>query len=156
LINIIGLGNCGNNILNTISKFKDKSINLISLQKDMQILLLSKSDINIEIKSGFTKQLDEILENSSKVFIIGASAGTTSNEYIPFLFDSLNSFQIEYKIILITPFSFENKGMKSDTLISKLEDKKNLIVFENNKITALKEEFEKMDKEIYQLILENI
>ena len=46
--------------------------------------------------------------------------------------------------------------MKSDTLISKLEDKKNLIVFENNKITALKEEFEKMDKEIYQLILENI
>ena len=156
MINIIGLGNCGNNILNTISKFKDKSINLISLQKDMQILLLSKSDINIEIKSGFTKQLDEILENSSKVFIIGASAGTTSNEYIPFLFDSLNSFQIEYKIILITPFSFENKGMKSDTLISKLEDKKNLIVFENNKITALKEEKKKMDKEIYQLILENI
>ena len=156
MINIIGLGNCGNNILNTISKFKDKSINLISLQKDMQILLLSKSDINIEIKSGFTKQLDEILENSSKVFIMGAPAGTTSNEYIPFLFDSLNSFQIEYKIILITPFSFENKGMKSDTLISKLEDKKNLIVFENNKITALKEEFEKMDKEIYQLILENI
>ena len=156
MINIIGLGNCGNNILNTISKFKDKSINLISLQKDMQILLLSKSDINIEIKSGFTKQLDEILENSSKVFIIGASAGTTSNEYIPFLFDSLNSFQIEYKIILITPFSFENKGMKSDTLISKLEDKKNLIVFDNNKITPFKEEFEKMDEEIYQVILENI
>lgn len=156
MINIIGLGNCGNNIFNTISKFKDKSINLISLQKDVQILLFSKSDINIEIKSGFTKQLDEILKNSSKVFIIGASSGTTSNEYIPFLIDSLNSFQIEYKIILITPFSFENKGMKSDILISKLEDKKNLIVFENNKITPLKEEFEKMDKEIYQLILENI
>ena len=94
MINIIGLGNCGNNILNTISKFKDKSINLISLQKDMQILLLSKSDINIEIKSGFTKQLDEILENSSKVFIIGASAGTTSNEYIPFLFDSYIVLQL--------------------------------------------------------------
>ena len=156
MINIIGLGNCGNNILNTISKFKDKSINLISLQKDMQILLLSKSDINIEIKSGFTKQLDEILENSSKVFIIGASAGTTSNEYIPFLFDSLNSFQIEYKIILITPFSFENKGVNSNILISKLEEKKNLIVFDNNKITPFKEEFEKMDEEIYQVILENI
>ena len=156
MINIIGLGNCGNNILNTISKFKDKSINLISLQKDMQILLLSKSDINIEIKSGFTKQLDEILENSSKVFIIGASAGTTSNEYIPFLFDSLNSFQIEYKIILITPFSFENKVVNSNILISKLEEKKNLIVFDNNKITPFKEEFEKMDEEIYQVILENI
>lgn len=156
MINIIGLGNCGNNILNTILRFKDKSINLISLQKDVQILLLSKSDINIEIKSGFTKQLDEILKNSSKVFIIGASAGTTSNEYIPFLLDSLNSFQIEYKIILVTPFSFENKGVKSNSLISKLEDKKNVIVFENNKITPLKEEFEKMDKEIYQLILENI
>lgn len=156
MINIIGLGNCGNNILNIVSKFKNKSINLISLQKDVQILLLSKSDINIEIKSGFTKQLDEILKNSSKVFIIGASAGTTSNEYLFFLIDSLNSFQIEYKIILVTPFSFENKGVKSNSLISKLEDKKNVIVFENNKITPLKEEFEKMDKEIYQLILENI
>lgn len=156
MINIIGLGNCGNNILNTISEFKNKSVNLISLQKDLQILLLSKSNINIEIKSGFTKQLDEILKNSSKVFIIGASAGTISNEYIPFLIDSLNSFQTEYKIILITPFSFEKKEIKSDSLISKLEDKKNLIVFENNKITPLKEEFEKMDKEIYELILENI
>lgn len=156
MINIIGLGNCGNNILNTISRFKNKSINLISLQKDVQILLLSKSDINIEIKSGFTKQLDEILKNSSKVFIIGASAGTTSSEYIPFLIDSLNSFQIEYKIILITSFSFEKKEIKSDSLISKLKKEKNIIVLENNKITPLKEEFEKMDKEIYQLILENI
>lgn len=156
MINIIGLGNCGNNILNTISRFKNKSINLISLQRDVQILLFSKSDINIEVKSGFTKQLDEILKNSSKVFIIGASAGTTSNEYIPFLIDNLNSFQIEYKIILITPFSFEKKEIKSDSLISKLKEEKNIIVFENNKITPLKEEFEKMDKEIYQLILENI
>ena len=156
MINIIGLGNCGNNILNTISKFKDKSINLISLQKDVQILLLSKSDINIEIKSGFTKQLDEILKNSSKIFIICSSAGTISNEYLVFLIDSLNSFQIEYKIILITPFSFENKGIKSDSLISKVENKENLIIFENNKIIPLKEKFKKMDKEIYQLILENI
>lgn len=156
MINIIGLGNCGNNILNTISEFKNKSINLISLQKDVQILLFSKSDINIEIKSGFTKQLDEIFKNSSKIFIIGASSGTTSNEYIPFLIDSLNSFQIEYKIILITPFSFEKKEIKSDSLISKLKEEKNIIVFENNKIIPLKEEFEKMDKEIYQLILENI
>ena len=156
MINIIGLGNCGNNILNSVSKFKNKSINLISLQKDLQILLLSKSNINIEIKSGFTKQLDEILKNSSKVFIICASAGTVSNEYLFFLIDSLNSFQIDYKIILITPFSFENKGVKSNSLISKLEDKKNVIVFDNNKITPLKEEFEKMDKKIYQLILENI
>ena len=156
MINIIGLGNCGNNILNTISKFRNKNMNLISLQKDLQIFLFSKSDINIEIKSGFTKQLDEILKNSSKIFIICSSAGTISNEYLPFLIDSLNSFQIEYKIILITPFSFENKGMKSDTLISKLEDKKNLIVFDNNKITPFKEEFEKMDEEIYQVILENI
>ena len=115
MINIIGLGNCGNNILNTISKFKDKSINIIC-----------------------------------------SSAGTISNEYLVFLIDSLNSFQIEYKIILITPFSFENKGIKSDSLISKVENKENLIIFENNKIIPLKEEFEKMDKEIYQLILENI
>ena len=128
MINIIGLGNCGNNILNTISKFRNKNMNLISLQKDLQIFLFSKSDINIEIKSGFTKQLDEILKNSSKIFIICSSAGTISNEYLPFLIDSLNSFQIEYKIILITPFSFENKGIKSDSLISKVENKENLII----------------------------
>ena len=156
MINIIGLGNCGNNILNTISKFRNKNMNLISLQKDLQIFLFSKSDINIEIKSGFTKQLDEILKNSSKIFIICSSAGTISNEYLPFLIDSLNSFQIEYKIILITPFSFVNKGVNSNILISKLEEKKNLIVFDNNKITPFKEEFEKMDEEIYQVILENI
>ena len=156
MINIIGLGNCGNNILNTISKFRNKNMNLISLQKDLQIFLFSKSDINIEIKSGFTKQLDEILKNSSKIFIICSSAGTISNEYLVFLIDSLNSFQIEYKIILITPFSFENKGVNSNILISKLEEKKNLIVFDNNKITPFKEEFEKMDEEIYQVILENI
>lgn len=156
MINIIGLGNCGNNILNTISKFRNKNMNLISLQKDLQIFLFSKSDINIEIKSGFTKQLDEILKNSSKIFIICSSAGTISNEYLPFLIDSLNSFQIEYKIILITPFSFENKVVNSNILISKLEEKKNLIVFDNNKITPFKEEFEKMDEEIYQVILENI
>ena len=77
-------------------------------------------------------------------------------EYLPFLIDSLNSFQIEYKIILITPFSFENKGVNSNILISKLEEKKNLIVFDNNKITPFKEEFEKMDEEIYQVILETI
>ena len=156
MINIIGLGNCGNNILNTISKFRNKNMNLISLQKDLQIFLFSKSDINIEIKSGFTKQLDEILKNSSKIFIICSSAGTISNEYLPFLIDSLNSFQIEYKIILITPFSFENKVVNSNILFSKLEEKKNLIVFDNNKITPFKEEFEKMDEEIYQVILENI
>lgn len=156
MINIIGLGNCGNNILNTISKFRNKNMNLISLQKDLQIFLFSKSDINIEIKSGFAKQLDEILKNSSKIFIICSSAGTISNEYLPFLIDSLNSFQIEYKIILITPFSFENKVVNSNILISKLEEKKNLIVFDNNKITPFKEEFEKMDEEIYQVILENI
>ena len=46
--------------------------------------------------------------------------------------------------------------MNSNILVSKIEDKKNLIVFDNNKITPFKEEFEKMDEEIYQVILENI
>ena len=75
MINIIGLGNCGNNILNTISEFKNKSINLISLQKDVQILLFSKSDINIEIKSNIGRNsnskkkrnpIDRIRKSSKK------------------------------------------------------------------------------------------
>ena len=47
---VIGIGGCGNNIVNLIQDKIDNDFKTVSIQKDLQLIAISKSDFKLNTK----------------------------------------------------------------------------------------------------------
>lgn len=75
---IIGLGGCGNNIINLLQDRIDDSFKTISIQKDLQLLTISNADFKLNPRDNdFEEKFNTIVNFSKNIFIVAGFGGST-------------------------------------------------------------------------------
>ena len=125
---LIGLGGCGNNIINLMQDQLDQSYKTLSIQKDLQLLSISQADFKLNPKDkDYEEKLNVILEHASEVKLILGSSGTTSLLYLEKILKQLNDKNIPFEIVAIEPNKYEGskKTEISKKVITVIKDNTN-------------------------------
>lgn len=133
---IVGLGGCGNNILNLLQNKKNKLSKTLSIQRDLQILSISNSDFKLNIKDvDFEIKLNVLLEYSNNISLIVGLSGTNSVLVLDKLIKKFQVANKEFKIFLTMPSKDEglSKQVKANNILEILkENTNNYEIFSNN------------------------
>ncbi|GGD32853.1 hypothetical protein GCM10012288_03460 [Malaciobacter pacificus] len=106
---IIGLGGCGNNIINLLQDKIDDSFKTLSIQKDLQLLAISQANFKLNPKDNdFEKKLNTLLQYSNKVILVLGAAGTSSLLYFENLVVIFRKNRVLFNIIALQSFRIEN------------------------------------------------
>lgn len=125
---LIGLGGCGNNIINLIQDQLDQSCKTLSIQKDLQLLSISQADFTLNPKDkDYEEKFKVILEHASEVKLILGSSGTTSLLYLEKILKYFNDQNIPFEILAIEPNKYEgsNKLEISKKVITVIKENTN-------------------------------
>ena len=105
---VIGIGGCGNNIVNLIQDKIDNDFKTVSIQKDLQLIAISKSDFKLNTKDrDFENKLNILLQNCNNAIIVIGLAGTTSILYLDKILKLCRANKITYFIEGINPLKVE-------------------------------------------------
>lgn len=135
---ILGLGNCGNNIINLIQDRLDNSYKSLSIQKDLQLLAISKADFKLNIKdNNFEKKFNTILNFSDNISLVAGLGGSSLFLYIEMLLKIIKKNKKTVTLYLTTPNSIEgsrrielsNQTVKTIESISTIS-----FIFKNDKL----------------------
>ena len=160
MIKIVGIGECGDNILNFLNTKID--VELVTLQSDVK--KLNDSQIKTRIKIGNDdKLLDNVLDGATKIFIVAGFGGNTGGKFSIALTKKAIEKNIEVQNIVILPFVFENVDKANNELKELNKINSNVSVYDNrniandeNKDKKMSEVMRSFDGLILELIEENI
>ncbi len=160
MINVVGVGGCGCNAINSLIKKGVDNVELIAINTDVQSLSECKAPIKIQAGKNVTKGLgtgakpeigrkaieevrDEIakfLEGSDLVFITAGMGKGTGTGGAPVVAEIAKSMDILVIGIVYTPFAFEGsirKKIADEGIRNLREVVDTLIVISNQKLLAL-------------------
>ena len=148
---ILGLGGCGNNIINLLQDKIDDSFKTLSIQKDLQLFAISNADFKLNPKDNdFEEKLTTLLQYSNKVILVLGTAGTSTLLYFDNLVGIFKKNRVPFNIIALQPFRIENTNKqnisKKTSLLIRQYTKKYKFIRENDP--------EKHDIKAVNLILE--
>ncbi|PIE84922.1 hypothetical protein CSA08_04680 [Candidatus Gracilibacteria bacterium] len=148
---IIGLGGCGNNIINLLQNKIDNSSKTLSVQKDIQLFTISKADFKLNPKEiDFENKLKLLFEHTSKVILILGTAGNSSLLYLDKLVRILNENKVLFNIIAIEPMKIEgNKRFENSEITNKY-----IKNFTKNHTFIKGYRPEEIDEKVIQIILD--
>ena len=156
MIKIIGIGGCGDNILNFLNTKID--VELVTLQSDVKKLNDSKIKTRIKIGND-DKLLDSVLDDASKIFVVAGFGGVTGGKFSIALTKKANEKNIEVQNIVILPFEFENEDKANNELEELNKINSNISVYSNRNIANNENKDKKMSevmRSFDELILELI
>ncbi len=140
---IIGIGGCGDNILNFLNTKIDAE--LVTLQSDVKKLNDSKIKTRIKIGND-DKLLDSVLDGASKIFIVAGFGGNTGGKFSIELTKKALDKNIEVQNIVILPFMFENEDKAKQELEELNKINSNVSVYSNRNIANNENKDKKMSE----------
>lgn len=148
---IIGIGGCGNNIINLVQDQIDDSYKTISIQKDLQLLAISKADFKLNPKEkDFKEKLNIIFGHSVKIIFIFGTAGSSSILYLENIIQLLRLSKIPFDILAVKPSKFEGENrIENSRIVSK-----RIRELTRNYTFISNEQIKKSDDEIIDQILD--
>jgi cell division protein FtsZ len=159
---VLGICGCGSNILKNIWKQKLMNLELIVFQTDPYFFARDRAHQKILIDSDLDKNLDKVLFNSSKVFILFGLSGTSGSHFGEFILKTVIEKGLEVKVICIYPFDWEGKQRKekADMMLKRLQNlTSNIAVMKNDVIHDLMthdvsadKAYNLFDQKIYDII----
>ena len=159
-IKIVGVGGCGNNMVNWIKEKGIKGAETIAINTDKQQLFYTKADKKILIGEGVTKglgaggdpkkgemaaresihKIKEALEGADMIYILAGLGGGTGNGAAPVIAEIAKS--LDALTIAVVTLPFKREGYKRFEkaemgLIRLKENSDSVIVIDNNKVVWL-------------------
>ena len=152
---VIGIGGCGNNIVNFIASKANSSLVTLSVQKDLQALHISDADFKLNtLDRAFEDRLNILASKADKIFIIAGLGGSTGSYYCKYIAKLLFERNIQFNILVNIPFLFEGnrrKELANETLEDLNRYTSNIFIINDQKIEM--EDFKKLDNYLYQEIV---
>jgi cell division protein FtsZ len=143
MIKIIGIGGCGDNILNFLNTKIDAE--LVTLQSDVKKLNDSKIKTRIKIGND-DKLLDSVLDGADRLFIVAGFGGNTGGKFSIKLTKKAIEKDIAVQNIVILPFMFENEDKANNELEELNKINSNVSVYSNRNIANNENKDKKMQR----------
>jgi len=160
LIEVMGVGGAGGNIVSYLSKLKLEGVRLVSVNTDAQDLKKTNAHYKIQIGRQLVgglgtgmnpslgrkavqeklEDIEKIIEGSELLFLAAGFGGGTGTGALPLIAEISRQKNILTVSVVTLPFSFEGKERQrlAQQGLKKLKEKTDaLVVIENDKILSL-------------------